>query len=294
MAAINLTSKPHFIPCFWSALWNKQYYSDFKSNSINQEKCREVRLFLLSKNRKDSNPKAKRVFVWKKLGLIRITPHELRMMKTRGQGIFKSIGDNGVVDDETDRFDVSFEDIYSGIEKEVGYCNVLNIVKQGTVNSEDRIYISTFLVYHSLRSPYCISQLKLKYGHSENPEFEAYKEWYQWIIGGKQERIAQLASLHYSSYWTLYNRETADVPLSDNPILQSGKKIYAILSPEYVLEIDCCKPQKPSAVQYSVLDVSKYLELKTEIIKQCSYDLVFNDFAVLNEWKSSAAWKEKI
>src|SRR5690606_27520808 len=127
------------------------------SNSINQEGCREVRLFLLSKNRKDSNPKAKRVFVWKKLGLIRITPDELRRLKASGQGILKSIGDNGVDDDETDRFDVSFEDIYSGIEKEVGYRNVLNIVKQGTVDSEDRIYTSTFLVYHSLRSPYCIS-----------------------------------------------------------------------------------------------------------------------------------------
>ncbi|RYZ89275.1 MAG: hypothetical protein EOP04_07245, partial [Proteobacteria bacterium] len=228
------TNKNHYVPCFWSALWNTEYYN-LKAADLDVPIARKQTLYVLNIN---SNTiyscKAEKIYYKERLGQIPITREEYLELT-----YFDSLPplEQNPFDDDSGIVIMDFENHFSMFEEAIGYEYINQLVKDPHTidNYQSKVEISAFLFYHPYRASRYLLELFDKYSESENSRLDAFYEW-KYFMNKDSHALAITQILE--GKWTVYSLERFSFPICDNPILNDGKKIYAIISPKHLITVD--------------------------------------------------------
>jgi hypothetical protein len=150
---MDITKRNHYNPCFWTALWNLNYYEkSIAGDALGEPARKQVVHVLNAKSQKIYPATVERVHYDKNLGVAEIS---------------KSAAEDFVRRHHPDRYEqfisenekasypvyLDFENILSGIEATPAYQTLLKVATTQTVdNLNEKCYLASFVVLQNLRS----------------------------------------------------------------------------------------------------------------------------------------------
>jgi len=170
------TKKNHINPCFWTALWNENYFNEFIGGN-KPKRARYQKVFTLDfKAPKVLYKKVEDVHYADDLGLILAGGSEL-VDKNRifeSDKIYfpanKELTTLSAIEVDVDYL-IDAEIDFSTLEEIAGYKQLLKTIQNSKIaNEEDRIYLACFIIYHQLRSQRFFNSLYKKYEDEQNPK----------------------------------------------------------------------------------------------------------------------------
>lgn len=289
---MSITKRNHINPCFWSALWNKEYYSKFQSNSHITDKARDQLLnFLETKSNKHLIDKAENIHYEKKLGIAEMKPDKVREFCKK---YFPEHYDSFLKETESQQetLYLDFENHFTIMETLPTYQVMLKTIQAGKVQHfEDKVWLTTFLLNHKLRSHITLNSMTELYSKLGVEKFELL--WLlKWSLANPNFHFEETAKISHST-WTIYVTKKPIFPLSDNPIVITKKNIVATLSPFMVLYVDRNFNGDTSVRFRNGISWIRFWRYKKLTISNTIKGLIFYDSRQLASWKASFWWKQR-
>jgi hypothetical protein len=286
---MEMTKRHHINPCFWTALWNKEYYNEFLAGR--NKKPRDQKVYSLEVSAKRIlYKKTKDIHLQEGLGLAFANYNDLLTLNhvRWTNSDFKDLK-------QDTQFIIDFEGHFSMLEEVGGYAQLLEVIRLGYIpNDKLRIHLASFLVIHQLRSHWFINT-SAKF-HEENhgirSRLMAFKDVKEIITNGQY--LLNLIGPLLEGKWTLYVTSDFKFPLNDLPVHFENKKTFAILSPKMYLEVDESKPYPGRVIYKKWLSPFKYHSIKNRIIKNTSISIISHDKKILEKWHKSKIWKNQL
>ncbi len=290
---MSLTKKNHINPCFWTAIWNKDYYDKFKAdNHINIPSRDQLLYFLESRSNKTLVDKAENIHYEKGLGLAEIKPEKAKEFCKRH---FPEKYDSFIKEMQShpETLWLDFENHFSIIETLPSYSVLLKTIQTHKVlTTEDKTWLTLFLLNHRLRSHVFINAMTEFYKKLGIEKFELF--WLlKWSLADPRFLILETSKI-LQSHWTIYTTKNKIFPLSDNPINRNKQTIIATLAPDMVLFVNLKKDGEPNKVIFKKgISWLKYRTYKRLTISNTIKGLIFYDKVTLEKWKSSKWWTQR-
>lgn len=295
----NITFRNHYNPCFWTALWNNEYYHAIKYSKERNRKPRDYKLkgirFSCSKiitNKSDG------LFFELNMGLVLMTIKELRDLyyklpkdytfistynKFRIKYLYWLIPKWGII--------IDIERLFTELEHINGTRSVLDLVKYGKViDDKHKSLIATFVYTHQLRSPITFSTNYNKYIDTNHPKAFTVLSFIHSLSNEKE--LQNVISGYMECVWHLFTVSIDIFPLPDLPIYEDKLNVIAVLSPRHLLIIN--KEDKEGGMKYHNSINKKILDtVYKKIIQNTFRDLVLENESVLNMILNSNDWKTR-
>lgn len=233
--------KSHYNPCFWVALWNREYFQLFRENRETERRAREQKILALN-----------------------LMSGKLLSTKVEAEHFEK-----GLTSDEVPSFlaeayfrefspadlsrlpgwlqkggavPVEFENFFSGIEglrepRASMYPTLLKVARRGGLESiEEKCALSVFIYFHLARSlPVLSSLVELNKEEKNMPKFLTLGS-FKGFLSEPAKFAAAIHRLAQSS-WRLYKTDVDMFPLGDTAILGDSRSVLVACSPRLLLEI---------------------------------------------------------
>ncbi|MBB6240501.1 hypothetical protein HDC90_005178 [Pedobacter sp. AK013] len=281
------TNNNHYVPCFWSALWNTEYY-DLKIAGANAPSARTQMLHVLNiKSDTIYSCKAEKIFYKERLGHIPITREEyLELTKFDGS----PPKEQNLFDDDNSIVIMDIENHFSMFEESIGYESIFRLMKdhRSIDNYGSKVEISAFLFYHPYRASRYLLDLFEKYSASENNRLDAFYEW-KYFMNKDSHALAITQILE--GKWTVYALERFSFPICDNPVLNDGKKIYAIISPKHLITVDLLEKSDITHFK-NTIGYIEYKRLLRKIITNTDSVIAHTNKDTLERLQKSNFWKK--
>lgn len=281
------TNKNHYLPCFWTALWNTEYYFEAISGlQALLPRKRFVNVLNLKSNTIYKS-KTEKIFYVEGLGHIPLTYKEYLELSSFGEMTSEHIDVN-----EEGTYILDFENHFTTLEDAVDYNYIFSFIKRnGRIDDmQAKIKMSVILFYHNYRSRRYIESLFDKYSDCDNLRLEAYYEW-KYLMDKISITLQILKFL--DSKWTVYSLEYSDLPLCDNPFINDENEIIAIISPRHLIKIELTK--RSNSITYkSNFKCLEYKKIIKKIIDNTDSVIVSADVDLLEKIKMSKSWLRKV
>jgi hypothetical protein len=289
---LSITKKNHINPCFWTAIWNRNYYEKFKvGNHINEPSREQLLYFLETVSNKTLINKADNIHCEKNLGLAEMQPEKVKeFCKRYFPDEYESFAKD--MEDHPETLFMDFENHFTGMEGLPMYSVLLKTIQSRQVTTvEDKTWLTLFLLNHRLRSHVFINSMTEFYKKQGIEKFELF--WLlKWSMADPKFQLNETVVILHSK-WTIYTTERKVFPLSDNPIIVTRDRIVATLAPDMVLFVDR-KRSKPDLVTFKRgISWLKYRAYKKMTIAGAIKGLIFYDKEELEKWKKSKWWVQR-
>lgn len=283
-----LTNVNHYVPCFWSALWNEKFY-ELKVSNQKALKPRDQILHVLNiKGNEIYKSKTAKLFCEEKLGHIPITRSDYLELAEQD----KTLPPEPEIQFDPDAFLVmDIENHFTDTEEVIGYEYIIKIIQNVKVleNYDDKVKISAFLFYHPFRSARYLKSLYDKYSEFENFRFLALYEWkylrdkitHTWVITDILE-----------GEWTIYSVYDFSFPICDNPIINNGNEIFAIISPKHLIKINIRKKVK-KVLYRNKISCLEYKRLIKNIVHNTDSVIANGDKSLLEKIQKLKIWQRR-
>jgi hypothetical protein len=295
----NFTFKNHYNPCFWTALWNSEYYHSIKNSTERNKKARDYKLkgirFGCDKIIKN---KADKLFYELHMGLAVISIMELREM-------FYKLPKDYIYISKVNKFSIKYlswlipnwgiiidiEPLLRELERINGTNAVLDLVKHGNIiDKTHKSLLATFIYTQQLRSPLTFSANYHKNKHTNNPKAFSILDFIHSLSNDKE--MYNVITVYLQCMWHLYTVDIDIFPLSDLTIHEDNQNVIAVLSPRHLLIIN--KEHKEDDIRYYNTMNKEILDLVcNKIIQNTFKDLVLENESVLNQILDSRDWKDR-
>ena len=281
------TTRNHYNPCFWTALWNKEYYAQYCTNERSRKPARDQVVYALNLNaNKILKTKVEQVHFHKDLGVAAITPESAKRFCARWYPEkYDTFCEDIASHPETVYLD--FEDILSGMETQASYSSLMQAAKLGSLTSvEHKGFLTCLLIMHAMRSYEFMSML-VDMTNSEDVD-----KWeYFWLLKktwSSQSFLARAVTVPAFSEWTLWRTSDHTFPLCDSPVMMDRDSLMAVLSPRLLLEINL-NIRRPEQYWRVCDEVPGHVlaAFRRRSIANSFREIIFHDQAILEEWKSS-------
>lgn len=295
----NFTFRNHYNPCFWTALWNSEYYHSIKNSTERNKKPREYKLKgirfscdVIIKNKADE------LFFELHMGLVVMSMRELRDL------YYKLPKDYNYIS-KVNKFGIKYlswlipnwgividiEPLFRELEYINGTNAVLDLVKHGKIiDKTHKSLIATFIHTQQLRSPLTFSANYHKNTHTNHPKVFSILDFINSL--SNEREMYNVITGYLQCMWHLYTSEIDIFPLSDLTIYEDKQNVIAVLSPRHLLIIN--KEHKEEGVKYCNSMDKELLDFVFKIVIQNTFkDLVLENEAVLNHILDSSDWKKR-
>ena len=281
------TARNHYNPCFWTALWNRDYYSQYCANKSSRKPARDQLVYVLNlRASKILATKVKNVHFHRNLGVAEITPESAkrfcaRWYPDRYDAFCRDIASHP----ETVYMD--FEDILLGMEAQGGYSSLMEAAKLGNLKSvEHKGFLTCWLVLHAMRS-YEFMSVSV-----DRMSARGVDKWeYFWLLKntwGDRTFLNRAVTVPAFREWTLWRTSDHTFPLCDSPVMMDRDSLMVVLSPRLLLEINL-NARRPEQYWRVRDEVPRHVlaEFRRRSIANSFTEIIFHDQEILEEWQSS-------
>lgn len=291
---MSITKRNHYNPCFWTALWNLNYYESFLKGKAGNLKPREQTVYAL--NVKSDNifqTKVDDIHFDKNFGVAEITLDSMKRFVKRYH-LENYDGFHKTIKDDEYPILLDFESILTGIEKLPSYSALLNVVRgQNIVSMDEKAFLSLFVYTQFLRG-HAIMNSSIEWSSQNNIEKFEHFILLKWGLSDVNH-LFQTARPMALSEWTLHKADKNLFPLTDSPVLFGANSILIALSPRLLLEI-FRKPALNSdgwTIQNGI-DSNKLNEFRIRTIGNTFREIIFSDKELLEDWQKSKEFRYRV
>ena len=292
---MNFTKRNHYNPCFWTALWNPEYYRSFISGAKPPSEARSQLVYALSiKTGQIRQSSVEQVHYDKDLGVAEISRETSEDFVRR---YFPDVYEQFLKENKQASYPVyiDFEDILQGIEGLPPYKVLLDVARTAKVESlSDKTYLALFVVLQQIRS-HSILNAAIEWdeqtGHSKFETFVTLK----WFLQDPSLLFRVIQPL-IGGRWTLFATDSDIFPLCDSPVLMRQESVMVALSPRLLLEIQLSihEPiEKVPRARHGVKQ-SKVHEFQRRTVGNTFREIIFGDQRTLEVWRDSAEFKNRV
>lgn len=287
----NPTKRNHYIPCFWSAFWNSEYY--LNETIRNTQKPRNQLVHSLNLKGDVLLLKKTNDIFWEKgMGLATMSDFAIKEFeRRRNSDEFNQF--LSVERTENTPVGIDFENFFTAYENISREYLITVILKNNIDTLEEKTQIASFLVDLVLRNPINIKKLVSFFQASNSYKFELFYNIKQ-AYSDEQFHFKMIIPL-ISKEWILYNSNKFLFPLSENPILMNNKNLLIALSPKLLLRINLKKsvvPEKVSTLKRSI-NYFLYQNFLKRTILSASREIIFCDSVLLKKIQKSRNYKQR-
>lgn len=281
------TRRNHYNPCFWTALWNEDYFREYCSDRAGGSTPRDQLVYALNlRAAKVLRTTVEKVHFHKDLGVAEIDPESAKRFCARW---YPEKYDSMVeyVTAHPEKVYLDFEDILTGIESLRHYDAWMRTVKLGDLQSfEDKGFLAATLMMHAMRSYDYMSA-----AISRASEIGIDKWEYFWRLKNawsNSEFLFRATILPALAQWTLWRTRNHSFPLCDSPVMIDPDSVMVTLSPRLLLEIDlAARDAEPPWIVREDLSETKFAEFRKRSIDNAFKEIIFSDEQVLLDWLAS-------
>lgn len=289
---MNIARKNHFNPCFWTAYWNRDYYSQVATTG-KRSNPRSQRVFALNvKANKVVNLTVENVHYDKHLGVAEVTPHDLKAFcKRYFPEEYESVCRDLDADPETVYLD--FEPVLSGIENTQAYQVLHDVIPKQRIDTQiERSFVASFLYIHMLRGHAILNSLVQLAELGQRPKFELF-----WEIKHALSDplfLGRQVIPFYEAEWTLYSSSTDDFALCDSPVLGGESIGFTAISPHLLLQFDLSKKcSNDGTVVASPVTDDILSEFRERTIGNTFREIISSNQRLLESWQKTDAFQHR-
>jgi hypothetical protein len=287
------TKRNHYNPCFWTALWNNEYFEAFMNGTTTSRPARQQVVHAL-------NVRSGRVYATtvesvhydKGLGLAEITPDAMKKFcRRRFPQEYERL--SARVADHPESLWMDFEDILSGVEGIAGYEALMDAARRGSfVSAEHKGFITCLLIIHAMRSHEMMASMIESTGAAGMEKWE-----YFWLLKnawGSPFVLARATTPLAAATWVLYRTADHRFPLCDSPVMIGRDTVMAILAPRLLVEIHLnARSSEDQWVAKDGISSSKYREFRRRAIANAYREIIAHDGEELDRWRSLPEFKRR-
>lgn len=210
------TKRNHYNPCFWTALWNEEYYRQYCSDPGPRGSPRQQPVYALNLRAGKILPTTvEQVHFHKNLGVAEITPESAKRFCARWYPAeYESMAADVAARPEVLYLD--FEDIFTGVETAARYRSLMQGAKLGDFESvEHKDFVTCLLMIHAMRSHEFMS------ARIDGMSALGIDKWeYFWMLKnawGNRTFLARAATVPACSEWTLWRTLNHASPFAIHP-----------------------------------------------------------------------------
>lgn len=288
------TKRNHYNPCFWTALWNNDYYEAFARNSLDKLAPRDQVVYALNvKSNRIHKTNVDDVHFEKNLGWAEITFDAAKDFSKRHH---PETHDDFLRKTTSEDYPVylDFEDLLTSFEQLPPYKVLLDVARrQALISIEEQVFLACFVFFQLIRSHAVMSstlELSAKRGIEKFEHFVMI----QWMLSNTQALFTPVAYFGLSR-WTFYRTSRNAFPLTDSPVLVRPNSVMIALSPRLLLEIS---PQvRTNQILWRDVDdieKSKLSEFRRRTIGNTFREIIFDDGDLLERWQASPEFRQRV
>ncbi len=290
---MKLAKRNHYNPCFWTALWNEDYYERTAKNLNHPLPARDHVVHALNvKSGQIHKSKVENIHYDKNLGIAEIS-------KTAAEKFAKKYHpdsyENFILANETATYPVfiDFEQILTELEKLPPYKVLLKVAQNNRIEStEEKAYLGCFIVIQQMRSHAIMNAMIQFHEELGDHKFEHFVTL-KWMIGDTNF-LFSLVDPIISCRWTLFAVSDNLFPLCDSPILVKPHSLMVALSPKLLLEIERTIPDREYECRLrQTIKRRKLDEFRRRTIGNTFREIIGNE-KILKKWKSTQEFSERV
>lgn len=287
---MSITKNTHYNPCFWTALWNYDYYVAFKNDNHNKLKARNQVIYSLNlKSEKIIKTNIDNTFYEKYTGIADLSvDNMLKYCKKRFPEEYNELKDKI---ENTEDLRIDFENYFSLFENDFGYKTLLGLNKKGKIDSlREKTYISLFVFVHFFRNPIHLNPLFRFFEQMDYEKFEVF-HFFKYAIFSDPKELMKAIMPILSKKWTIF-KSRRYLPLGDNPILQDNSSFFIILSPYLILRISDKNVPKEYLCTYSKVSYFLHRKVRRLTIQNSFREIISHDRKILERMLKSKIFSE--
>jgi hypothetical protein len=292
--AYSPAKRNHYNPCFWTALWNQQFFTDFCAGRTERGSSREQLVFTLNlRGNKIFETKVENLHYDKGFGVAEITTASMldfcqRRFPDKAESLARYLAEH------PDSLYLDFEATLTGVEHLHGYDALLRAARRGGLKSvAHKGFLACALVMHAMRSH------ELMTGILDEPGPLGMEKWeYFWMLKNAwSDRVAlarAVAPLALGE-WTFWRTQHHRFPLPDSPVMIDPDSLLAIISPRLLLKIDLTASRRED--QWNIIEgipAPAFNEFQRRATANAFKDIIFSDAHVLKQWQSLPECRDRI
>ena len=288
------TRRNHYNPCFWTALWNEDYFREYCSDTAGGSSPRDQVVFALNlRAAKVLKTTVEKVHYHKDLGVAEIDPESIKRFRARWYPEkYHSMVE--YVTAHPEKVYLDFEDILTGMESLRHYDAWMQLAKLGDLRSfEDKGFLAAALMIHAMRSYDYMSAAISRASEIGIDKWEYF--WRLKNIWSNNQFLTRAAIVPALAQWTLWRTQNHSFPLCDSPVMIDRDSVMVTLSPRLLLEIDLTVPDpEPPWIVREDLPERKFAEFRKRCIDNSFKEIVFSDERALLDWLASEEMSARI
>lgn len=285
---MNVTKRTHYNPCFWTALWNHEYYKAVENQEHDSLPAREQKVYCLNLYQNEVRQiSTNQVFFENNLGLVKFDEKDIEQFIKRNYP--EHAKERKFLIKKGDLL-IDFEDLFSFLEESPAYKNLISLVKDKKINSlEEKGNIAAFVLVHNIRNHVMINSL-IEFGeHLGSSKLEHFILM-KWMLQDF-EWMKNIISKYISGHWTLYTFKKS-IPLTDSPIINDNGEILCVLNPYQILSIRLKK--RTNQIQYKTVgNFCQRKRFQKKLISNTYREIVFTNESQAEKWKNSKEWNRR-
>jgi hypothetical protein len=284
----------HYNPCFWTALWNQQFFTDFCAGKTGHGRAREQLVFTLNvRSNKIFKTQVQNLHYDKGLGVAEITAASMldfcqRRFPDKAESLAKYLSEH------PDSLYLDFEATLTGVEHLQGYDAMLRAARLGGLESPaHKGFLACALVIHAMRSHELMTAIL-----DETSPLGMDKWEYFWMLKNAwSDRVALARAITPLALgeWTFWRTPHHRFPLPDSPVMIDRDSVLAIISPRLLLKIDLGVSQPEG--QWNIIEgieTPAFDEFQRRATANAFKDIIFSDAPALEQWQSMPACLDRI
>lgn len=289
---MNVTKRNHYNPCFWTALWNSEYYQVAKDCADHSLIARKQSVHALNVKSGTLLPTTvERVHYDKNLGVAEIT---LKAAADFTRRYHPDQYDKFVEESKDSHYPIllDFESILTALEGMPPYSTMMKVALTGNIdNAVEKAFLGSFVVLQCLRS-HAIMNSMLEWnddlGYAKFEHFVTLK----WMLEDT-DTLFNLVSPIVCCRWVLFKAPPHSLPLCDSPVLVKPESIMVAISPSLLLEIS---PEIKTAEDSSPFSCNipdeKLNEYRNRTIGNTFREII-GDQMVLEQWRETEEFRAR-
>jgi Protein of unknown function (DUF4238) len=290
---VKLAKRNHYNPCFWTALWNPDYYRAMISGASQVGSARTQKVYVLSvKSAKIFQSTVENVHYDKNLGVAEISREAVEEFARRyhPDRYEQFVRDNA---DATYPVFIDLEQLLSRLETLPPYQVLLDVVRRVRIETpEEKVYLGCFVLLQFFRSHAIMNSMIEWHEELQRHKFEHFVTL-KWLLSDPELLFAYVQPIVACS-WTLFATDEDVFPLCDSPILVKPNSVMVALSPRLMLEAQRLIPARENEwrIRRSV-SRRKVEEFRRRTIGNTFREII-GDRQILERWRSTPEFCHRV
>jgi hypothetical protein len=287
------TKRNHYNPCFWTALWNEDYYERAVRKVAHPFPSRQHKVYALNvKSGQIYQSTVENIHYDKNLGIAEISREAAEDFARR---YHPDDYENFVRANDSDTYPVfiDFEQILTELEKLPPYEILMKVAQRGRIESaEEKANLGCFLVLQMLRSHAIMNAMIQWHEELQRHKFEHFVTL-KWMIGDTKSLFALVYPI-IACRWTLFAIDDDLFPLCDSPVLVKPHSLMVALSPRLLLEVEPPIPDSDDECHVrESIKRRKLEEFRHRTIGNTFREIIGNQ-QVLQRWQSTREFRDRV